>query len=113
MNSLKEILEAKVKEINQNSAKKRQINKWINGYRGKVICFQVNKEAYHLVFEQGSVMLRHGNYSSCEFSYIGPQDAIVNIIEGKDSAMSAGLKGVIKGWGSVNEAIEFEKLLRE
>ena len=111
MNSLKEILEAKVREIKQSPEKKRQINKWINGYRGKVICFQADNESYHLIFEQDSIILRNGNYSSCEFTYIGPQDAITKIIERKDSAMSAGQKGVIKGWGSVNEALNFENII--
>lgn len=107
------LLVSKVAAINQDPGKKEKIREWINGYRGKVICFQVEEtgESFHLVFDRDKVILRKGNYSSCEFTYTGPQGVLAEIIEGKNSAMKCGMSGAIKGWGSVNEALEFEKVL--
>jgi putative sterol carrier protein len=111
MKTIKELLESKVAEMNQNSEKRKKIQKWVGNHNGKVICFKTGTEMFHLVFERDKVTLREGNYSSCEFSYIGPQDVLAAIIQGKESAMKCGMSGAIKGWGSVNEAVQFEKLL--
>ena len=97
--------------INQDSQKRKKIKEWIDGYRGKIIGLKTENEAYHLVFDQGRVTLRPGDYSSCEFCYLGPPEVLVKIIQGKESAMRCGMSGAIKGWGSVNEAQKFEKLL--
>lgn len=113
MDNFRELLVSKVTAINQDPEKKEKIREWINGYRGKVICFQVEEsgESYHLVFDKDKVILRKGNYSSCEFTYIGPRGVLVNIIHGKESARKAGMSAAIKGWGSLNEALQFEQLL--
>ena len=111
MEDFRTLLEAKVRGINQDPEKRRKIEKWINGYRAKVISFRTEAESYHLVFKKDRVTLRPGNYSSCEFSYIGPHDVLVEILQGKRSAGPSGIAGTIKGWGSLNEAQQFERLL--
>jgi hypothetical protein len=111
MKGIRALLEAKVAGFNENPGKKREIEEWIDGYRFKVICFKTENEAFHLVFKKDGVILRTGDYSSCEFSYLGPDDALAQILEAKSSARSAGMSGRIKGWGSLNEAQQFERLL--
>jgi putative sterol carrier protein len=111
MKDIKTFLEAKVMTINQDPEKRRKIEKWINGYRAKVICLKTETESYHLVFKKDRVTLRPGDYSSCEFTYIGPKDVLLEILQGKKSAGSTGMAGAIKGWGSLNEAQQFERLL--
>jgi len=111
MESIKKILETVVTNINQDPQKRKKIKEWINGYRGKIIGLKTENEAYHLVFDHDIVTLRTGDYSSCEFCYIGPSEVLMKIIQGKESAMRCGMSGAIKGWGSVNEAQKFEKLL--
>lgn len=112
MNQLKELLDKKVSEINGNARKRKLVSEWIDGYRGKVICFQSGEKAFHLVFDGDTTNLREGCYSSCEFTYIGDNDVLLKILDGLDSAMQAGMEGRIKGWGSVNEALAFENVLR-
>lgn len=111
MESIRQILEKKVAAINQVPGKMEKLRAWVNGYRGKVISFEADDEICHLLFEKERVLLRDGHYSSCEFSYIGPKDVLIQIIQGKESARTAGMSGRIKGWGSLNEALQFEKLL--
>ncbi len=111
MKGLRALLEAHVKRFREDPEKKKEIRKWIDGYRSKVICFKTDREAFHLVFKRDEVVLRNGDYSSCEFSYLGPADALARILEAKSSAGPAGMAGVIKGWGSLNEAQRFERLL--
>ena len=112
MKKLKEILEQKVSAMNQDPAKQGMIREWIDGYRGKVIAFRTDGgEAYHVVFDNGSAEMRPGNYPSCEFSYLGPEEVLCAILEKENTGMKAGMAGAIKGWGSVNEAIKFEALL--
>ena len=111
MENIKKLLESKVTAMNQDPEKRKKIVRWIDGYRGKVISFKTEDEAYHLVFEKDKVTLRDGNYSSCEFSYRGPRSVLAKVIQGEVSAGKAGMSGAIKGWGSLNEAMQFEKLL--
>jgi len=111
MESMKQMLGKKVAAINQDPGKMEKVREWINGYRGKVISLQADDEIYHVIFQKEKVLLRDGHYSSCEFSYIGSRDVLVRVIQGKESATTAGMTGRIKGWGSLNEALQFEKLL--
>ena len=112
MDTLKELLEKKVASMNQDPVKQEMIRQWIKGYRGKVIGFRTDKgESYHVVFDGGQTILREGDYPSCEFSYIGPEEVLCNILMKKNSGMKAGRDGTIKGWGSVNESLKFEALL--
>jgi hypothetical protein len=112
MKKLKELLEQKVSTMNQDPVKQDLIRKWIDGYRGKVIAFRTDDgEAHHVVFDGSSAEMRKGNYPSCEFSYIGPEDVLCAILSKENTGMRAGMAGAIKGWGSVNEAIKFEALL--
>ncbi len=109
--SIKQLLEEKISAINQDPEKRKRITEWIDGYRGKIIVFKSEKEAYHLIFEKGKVTLRAGDYSSCEFSYRGSVEVLTRILQRKESASKAGMAGAIKGWGSLNEAQQFERLL--
>ncbi len=111
MEDLKSLLEAKVAKFNQDPQKREQIHEWIDGYRCKIICFKTETESFHIVFKKDKVVLRDGDYSSCEFSYLGPCDVLVRVLEAKSSARSAGMSGAIRGWGSLNEAQQFERLL--
>jgi hypothetical protein len=111
MEDIKALLEAKVAKFNQDPEKREEIEKWIDGYRCKIICFKTETESFHVVFKKDNVVLRHGDYSSCEFSYLGPSDMLAQILQAKNSARSAGMAGTIKGWGSLNEAQQFERLL--
>jgi len=112
MEKFKELLEKKVSSMNQDPRKREMIRKWVNGYRGKVICLQGDGgESYHLVFDGDRATLRPGKYSSCEFTYTGTEEVLCAILRKENSAMKAGMSGAIKGWGSVNEAIKFEALL--
>ena len=112
MEKLKGLLEEKIAFMNQDSGKQELLRNWISGYRGKVIGFKSDEgEAFHVVFVGGRADLRQGNYPSCEFSYIGPEEVLCEIILKKSSGMKAGRDGSIKGWGSVNESLKFESLL--
>jgi hypothetical protein len=112
MKRLKELLEEKISSMNQDPRKREMIRKWIDGYRGKIICFNSEEgEAYHIVFDKDGATLRPGKYSSCEFFYSGPEEVLLAILRRENSAMKGGMAGIIKGWGSVNEAIKFEALL--
>ena len=112
MGNLKDLLEEKVAFMNADEGKQGLIQNWISGYRGKVIGFKTDEgQAFHVVFDGGRADLRPGNYPSCEFSYIGPEAVLCEILLKKTSAMKAGRDGSIKGWGSVNESLKFESLL--
>ena len=111
MEDLKRLLERKVVSINQDPEKREKIRRWVDGYRGKVISFKTKDESFHLIFEKDKVTLNEGNYSSCEFSYIGSKEVLCAILRKEESAMRAGMSGIIKGWGSVNEALKFEKII--
>ena len=112
MEKLSNLLEKEILSMNEDPRKHQLIEEWIGRYGGKVICFRTNEgELYHLVFDREKALMRGGSYSSCEFSYIGPEEVLCAILRKESSAMKAGMTGTIKGWGSVNEAIKFEELL--
>ena len=111
-NNIEAILRAKVNEINKSSDKKKLLSEWIHDYPMKIVSLKTEEGSFHIVFKKNEASMRKGDYSSCEFTYIGSSTVIKNILEGNESAGKAGMKGIIKGWGSVNEALQFEKLLR-
>jgi len=43
--------------MNQDPRKREMIRKWIDGYRGKIICFDSDEgDAYHIVFDKDEVI---------------------------------------------------------
>lgn len=111
MSKLKDELEKKVKQINEDEMRMKQVKEWIDGYLGKIISFTTPNESYHVVFTKEEVNLREGGYPSCEASYRGSAEALEKVLR-KELSASAGVKeGQLKVWGGLNEAISFEKLM--
>lgn len=110
MSALNDQLREKVKRINDNSSKKAQIARWIDGHKGKVIGFRSPMESYHIAFTKEKAVIREGDYPSCEASYRGSEDDIVKILAGEESTVSLLKAGRVKIWGSLSEAIIFEMI---
>ena len=111
MAELKSNLEQKVKQMNDDKAKMGQVQKWVDGLKGKVITFKSPQESYHITFTKEKVSLREGDYPSCEVSYRGDQQNLLKILRGEEKAATVWRTGQLKVWGSLSEAMQFEALL--
>ena len=111
MADLKSNLEQKVKQMNDDKAKMGQVQKWVDGLKGKVITFKSPQESYHIAFTKEKVALREGDYPSCEVSYRGDQQNLLKILRGEEKAATVWKTGQLKVWGSLSEAMQFETLL--
>lgn len=111
MSKLKEKLERKVREINEDRMRMEKVREWIDGFFGKIICFKAPGESYHIVFTKERVELREGEYPSCEVYYHGDEEALEKVLDKELSASTGVKRGQLRIWGSLNEATKFEEIL--
>ncbi len=71
---------AKAKQINENKMLVKEVRDWISGYAGKIIAIRTPEEAYHLVFTDGGVAVKEGDYPSCQAYYRGPEEEIIKML---------------------------------
>ena len=114
---LEDILKQKVKQINEDKARRQEIKDWTQlAYGGpkviKVISFTMPDKAYHLVFSaEKGVELREGECPSFNVSYRGSEENILKVLNGEKSASNVWQKKELQVWGGLSEAFVFEKLL--
>ncbi len=111
MSKLKSLLTAKAKAINSSERLKQDVGRWLRGYDGKIVGFETPEGAYHIVFTAAKVTVREGDYPSCEARYRGTEDSVISVLDGKDGAYAGYTAGRFHFWGSLSEAIAFEKLV--
>ncbi len=110
MTKLKNLLMAKAKQINENKMLVKEVRDWISGYAGKIIAIRTPEEAYHLVFTDGGVAVKEGDYPSCQAYYRGPEEEIIKVLESQNSAYTGYPAGKFHFWGSLSEGQKFERL---
>ena len=111
MSKLDNLLKEKVNEINKDTEKMDYVRRWIgNGYSGKIVVFATPEKSYHMVFTRDKVVLRSGEYPSCEVRYFGSEDNIIAIFSGETNAYTGVRTGRLVVWGSLNEATIFERI---
>ena len=111
MSELDKLLKEKVNDINKDTEKMDYVRKWIgNGYSGKVIVFATPGKSHHMVFTRDKVILRAGEYPSCEVRYIGSEEDIMAVFSGETSAYTGVRTGRLVVWGNLNEATIFERI---
>ncbi len=112
MTKLDKLLKDKVKTIAQDPKKMSLIKEWIReGYKGKVIGLVTSEKGYHVVFKKGNVLLRSGDYPSCETRYSGSEQDLIALLEGGTNAYRGARAGRLVVWGNLNDATVFERLL--
>jgi putative sterol carrier protein len=111
MSELESRLRQKVKLISEDKKQLDKVERWVDGYFGKIVSFHTSNESWYLTFSMGGVTLGKGDYPSCEVSYRGNKETLLSVLEGKVRASQAFKLSELKVWGSMNEAVQFEALL--
>ena len=112
MSELRNNLEQKVRQISGDKSKMAQLGRWVDGLAGKVISFKSLQESYHITFTRDKVVLREGDYPSCQVSYRGREENLLKILRGEEGAGTVWRTKQLKVWGSLSEAIIFESILQ-
>ena len=88
------------------------VKSWIKDYRGKIINLKTPVKAFHIVFTVNDVSLRIGEYPSAEATYRGDEKVLIEILKGETKGPDEVRKGRLKLWGSLNEALAFERIAK-
>lgn len=89
------------------------VTRWCSTYDGKIIDFNLDEEAYHLVFRaDGNIVLKDGLSTSFDLRLITTPQILTEILRGSKSMKEVLKTGELKTWGNFHEAKPLEQFMR-